>query len=157
LTQPSAPDTKDSARGTVLAFDFGLKRTGVALGELELGLAHPLATIAGENNEQRFSMIAALVAEWKPKLLVVGLSTHANGTENEMSAQCRRFARRLEGRFNIRTVLVDERFSSTSASEALREAGIRGRKQKPMLDQVAAQEILQAFFDSGAQTPHRSS
>jgi len=143
--------TLNSLRGTVLAFDFGLKRTGVALGELELGLAHPLATISGESNEQRFGVIEKLIAEWQPKLLVVGLPAHADGTEHEMSAQCRRFARRLEGRFNIKTVLVDERFSSTSASEALSDAGIRGRKQKPMLDQVAAQEILQAFFDSGAQ------
>jgi len=144
--------TLSSVRGTVLAFDFGLKRIGVATGDLELGMAHPLTTISGESNEQRFGMIAALITEWQPKLLVVGLPAHEDGTEHEMSAQCRRFARRLEGRFNIKTVFVDERFSSTSASEALREAGIHGRKQKPMLDQVAAQEILQAFFDSGAQS-----
>lgn len=151
LRPPPSAHPPDLHRGTVLAFDFGLKRIGVATGELELGTAHPLTTISGERNAQRFDEIAALVAEWQPKLLVVGLPAHADGTEHEISAQCRRFARRLEGRFNIRTVLVDERFSSAAASQALHEAGLRGRKQKPVLDQVAAQEILQTFFDSGAE------
>ena len=80
-------------------------------------------------------------------MLVVGLPAHADGTEHEMSRRSRRFARRLEGRFGIKTELVDERYTSVDASAALRETGIRGKKQKPVLDQVAAQLILQTFFD----------
>ena len=139
---PSPPQ-----RGTVLGFDFGIKRIGVAVGELELGLAHPLTTVLGESNDQRFGAIEALLKEWRPALVVVGLPAHADGVEHEMSARCRRFAHQLEGRFGLKVVLVDERHSSTAASEDLNEAGVRGRKQKAVLDQVAAQRILQSYLD----------
>lgn len=134
-------------RGTVLGFDFGIKRIGVAVGELELGLAHPLTTVLGESNDQRFGAIEALLKEWWPALVVVGLPAHADGVEHEMSARCRRFAHQMEGRFGLKVVLVDERHSSTAASEDLNEAGVRGRKQKAVLDQVAAQRILQSYLD----------
>ncbi|MGH8763439.1 MAG: Holliday junction resolvase RuvX, partial [Nitrosospira sp.] len=119
----------------------------VAVGNLELGLAHPLATVSEEHTVGRFDHIASLIEEWQPVLLVVGLPTHADDTEHELTQLSRRFARRLEGRFGIKTVFVDERYTSVSAGEALREAGIKGRKQKPALDQVAAQLILQSYFD----------
>ena len=136
------PDT-----GTILAFDFGLKRIGVALGELSIGVAHPLTTIEEESNDRRFAQIDTLIREWQPVMLVVGLPAYLDGKEHEISALCRKFSRRLEGRFNIRTVLVDERLTSVAAEASLKEAGVRGRKQKPMLDQVAAQQILQTFLD----------
>ena len=110
-------------------------------------MAHPLATICAESNEQRYTEIAALVNEWKPVLLVVGLPAHGDGAEHEMAAACRRFARRLEGRFKLDAILVDEQFTSASASSALHESGVRGRKQKPLLDQIAAQQILQSYFN----------
>jgi putative holliday junction resolvase len=140
-------ESKHLLMGEILAFDFGEKRIGVAVGNLGLGLAHPLATVSDENTEGRFNSISKLIEEWQPVLLVVGLPTHADGTEHELTRLSRRFARRLEGRFGIKTVLVDERYSSMSASTALREAGVKGRKQKPVLDQVAAQLILQSYFD----------
>ncbi|MDQ3186219.1 MAG: Holliday junction resolvase RuvX [Pseudomonadota bacterium] len=140
-------NTTHPSIGTVLAFDFGKKRIGVAVGNLELGLAHPLVTVSEENTARRFDHIANLIGEWQPALLVVGLPTHADGMEHELTRLSRRFARRLEGRFGIKTVLVDERYTSTSAGEALREAGVKRRKQKPALDQVAAQLILQSYFD----------
>jgi putative holliday junction resolvase len=132
---------------TVLAFDFGQKRIGVAVGNSGLRLAHPLATISGANTTEQFESISRLIGEWQPVLLVVGLPLHADGIEHEITRQARRFARRLEGRFGISTVLVDERHTSVDASMALREAGIKGRRQKPLLDQVAAQLILQTYFD----------
>ncbi len=133
---------------TVLGFDFGLKRIGVAVGDLGLGLAHPLTTIVGESNKQRFGTIEALLREWKPALVVVGLPAHLDGVEHEMSARCRRFAHQLEGRFGLKVALVDERLSSAEASEDLGEIGVRGRRQKAVLDQVAAQRILQSYLDS---------
>ncbi|MBA2660381.1 MAG: Holliday junction resolvase RuvX [Nitrosospira sp.] len=133
--------------GTILAFDFGEKRIGVAVGNLELGLAHPLATVSDENTVRRFDSIYKLIEEWQPVLLIVGLPTHADDTEHGLTQLSRRFARRLEGRFGIKTVLEDERYTSISASAALREAGIKGKKQKLVLDQVAAQLILQSYFD----------
>lgn len=134
----------------MLGFDFGLKRIGVAVGEIELGTVHPLATIAEIITEQRFAAIAALIEEWHPVLLVVGVPAHPDGGEHELAETCRRFARRLEGRFDLPVALVDEQFTSASASAALRDAGVSGRKQKSVLDQVAAQEILQAYFSENA-------
>ena len=134
-------------KGPILAFDFGEKRIGVAVGDMEVGIAHPLTTIATESSDERFTAIGALVSEWKPELLVVGLPLHMDGTEHELTRLCRRFARRLEGRFGIRTQLVDERLSSVEASQSLREGGIRGSAQKAMLDQVAAQHILRSYLD----------
>ncbi|MEE8254034.1 MAG: Holliday junction resolvase RuvX [Nitrosomonadaceae bacterium] len=133
--------------GTVLAFDFGEKRVGVAVGDLGLGLAHPLVTVSEGITKRRFDTITKLIEEWKPVQLVVGLPTHADGTDHELTRLSRRFARRLEGRFGISTRLVDERYTSITASVTLREAGIKGKKQKLVLDQVAAQQILQSYFD----------
>jgi putative Holliday junction resolvase len=133
--------------GTILAFDFGLKRIGTAVGNLELGLAHPLSTISNENRSTCFAAIAQLIEEWQPVLLVVGLPSYPNGSEHELTRRSRRFAQRLESRFGIETLLVDERYTSVTASAALRDAGVNGIKRKHMLDQVAAQLILQTYFD----------
>ncbi len=134
---------------TLLAFDFGEARIGVAVGTTELGIPHPVETIAFDDNERRFARIGALIAEWQPQRLVVGLPAHMDGTEHEMSRLARKFANRLGGRFNLPVDLVDERLSSAAASDALNETGLRGRRQKPALDQVAAMQILQGWFDSG--------
>ncbi|MBI5912351.1 MAG: Holliday junction resolvase RuvX [Betaproteobacteria bacterium] len=135
------------ATGTVLAFDFGEKFTGVAVGESSVGMAHPLALITAESNVARMKAIAALVAEWKPGFLVVGLPLSMNGTEHELTRRCRRFARQLESRFRLPVRLVDERLSSAAAEEALRAAGKGGRKHKLHAHQVSAQIILQSYFD----------
>lgn len=133
--------------GTVLAFDFGEKRIGVAIGETILKLAHPLMTIDTEINETRFAQIQALIQEWQPALLVVGLPLSDDGTAHTMTKLCVRFAQRLEGRFSLPVTLIDERFSSVEASQHLTLAGVHGRQQKAMIDQVAAQTILQSYFD----------
>ena len=132
---------------TLLGFDFGERRIGVAVGNTVVGIAHPLQTIDTESNDERFNIIAVLINEWKPGQLVVGLPSHMDGTEHELSRLCRKFANRLHGRFNLPVALVDERLSSAEAGQTLKEAGIGGRRQKPMLDQVAAQVILQSFLD----------
>ena len=134
--------------GSTLAFDFGERRIGVAVGEKLLGIGHPLCTIDSELNEERFKRIEQLIKEWQPESLVVGLPTHADGTEHEMTRLARRFANRLKGRFALPVWLVDERYTSLLAEELLHEAGLHGRKQKPALDQVAAQAILQAWFET---------
>jgi putative Holliday junction resolvase len=134
--------------GTALGFDFGLKRIGVASGEHLLGIAHPLTTLNVESNEDRFNQIAKLVDEWEPSTLVVGLPLTLDGEEHEVTLLCKKFARRLDGRFGLPVVMIDERLSSAEASQSLKEIGISGRKQKPMLDQIAAQVILQSYFDT---------
>ncbi len=134
-------------QGTLLAFDFGTKRIGIAIGNSLSGTARPLTTLSGEKNEQRFAAIAALLAEWQPAALVVGLPCNDDGSPHEMTQLCRRFANRLKGRFNLPVILVDERYTSAAASSELSAAGVHGIKQKPLLDQYAAQQILQAYFD----------
>lgn len=133
--------------GAVLAFDYGKKRIGVAVGNTMLGVARPLTTINTEVTERRFDAIAQLISTWQPVVLIVGLPLHSDGTEHDMTQLSQRFARRLAGRFNIKVILKDERYTSEVASAELRHAGVTGRKQKPVLDQWAAQQILQSFFD----------
>lgn len=135
-------------RGTVLAFDLGLKRTGVASGELTLGIAHPLSVIEAESTEARLAAIGELVREWQPVLLVLGLPTHADGSEHTMTRAARNFARRLEARFGLPVFLVDERHTSTAAASELYAAGVHGKKHRAHVDAVAAQLILQGFFDA---------
>jgi putative Holliday junction resolvase len=134
-------------KGTVLAFDFGERRIGVAVGEHLIKSANPLITIDSESNKVRFKRITELIQEWQPILLVVGLPLSLDGAETEMTQLCKKFARRLNGRFNLPVALIDERYSSAHASQLLNQTGIKGRAQKTMLDQVAAQTILQSYFD----------
>ena len=141
-------DAQVVRNSSVLCFDFGEQRIGVAVGEHVLGTANPLTTIDNESNAVRFDAISALVQEWQPKLLIVGLPLSVDGTETEITQLCKKFARRLNGRFNIPVMLIDERYSSIEASDKLNQTGIKGRAQKKMLDQVAAQTILQSYFDS---------
>ena len=144
---PEAVPTISTPAGTVLAFDFGTRRIGVAIGNTVSGTARPLTTLHGEKNEERFARIAALIEEWQPAGLVVGLPCNDDGTPHEMTRLCQRFANRLKGRFNLPTILVDERYTSAAASSELELAGVHGIRQKPLLDQYAAQQILKAYFD----------
>lgn len=134
--------------GTILSFDFGEQRIGVAIGSTMIGIAHPLQTIATAATEARFAQIAHLIDEWQPVLLLVGLPCHLDGQEHEISRLARRFARRLQGRFGVRVGMWDERLSSVAASQTLTEAGLTGRQQKKVLDQVAAQHILQHYLET---------
>jgi putative Holliday junction resolvase len=138
-------------QGTILAFDFGEKRIGVAIGESSLHTAHPLTTIDAIGNAARTGAIAALVSEWKPIAFVVGLPVHMDGTEHVMTERARKFGRRLEGVFHLPVRFVDERLTTRDATLLLREAGLDSRKAKPVRDQVAAQRILQTYFDTLAQ------
>ena len=136
-----------SHEATVLAFDFGTRRIGVAVGNTVLRVARPLTTIAAEANAVRFEAVAALIDEWRPDLLVVGRPVHADGTPHEMTARADRFARQLEGRFGLAVARVDERYTTQDAEGALAAAGVRAGDRKAARDEVAAQLILQAWFD----------
>ena len=134
--------------GTIFGFDFGEKRIGVAVGETILKQAHPLTTIDSEIINIRFAQIADLINEWRPSLLIVGLPTHMDGTPHAMTNLSKKFAQRLEGRFNLPVIMVDERLSSFEAEQYLYAAGVSGIKQKKMVDAVAAQTILQSYFNA---------
>ncbi|MGC7405094.1 Holliday junction resolvase RuvX [Pandoraea pneumonica] len=131
---------------TVLAFDYGERRIGVAIGNLLIREARALTVLANLNREVRFAETGKLVAEWQPELIVVGLPCHPDGTPHEMTAQAKRFGNQVNGRFNVPVVWVDERYSSVAAAAALAEAGVKV-SQKTSLDAEAARIILQQYFD----------
>ena len=122
---------------TVIAFDFGLKRIGVAVGNTLLKQATPLAVIEAATNDGKFAAISEVLNEWQPDQLVVGLPLHPDGAEHEMTARCRRFANQLHGRYGIPAVLVDERYTSAVLMQQ------RGQH----VDSDAAALILQQYFD----------
>jgi len=122
---------------TLLAFDFGLKRIGVAIGNTLIKQAQPLTIISAATNDGKFAELGKLIAEWTPTRCIVGLPSHPDGAEHEMTVRCRRFANQLHGRFGVETVLVDERYSSAVIEQR------RGEH----IDAEAAAIILQQYFD----------
>jgi putative Holliday junction resolvase len=125
---------------TILGFDFGLKRIGVAVGNTILRQAQPLTIISAESNDAKFAAVGELIREWQPTLCVVGLPSHPDGAPHEMTQRCRRFANQLNGRYAVATVLVDERYSSAVLS----------KKRGERIDDQAAAIILQQYFDEHA-------
>ena len=123
---------------TIFAFDFGVKRIGVAMGNTMIRQAKPVKVIAAIDNASRFGAIQALLDEWQPTLLVVGLPMHPDGTPHDMTARARKFANQLHGRFNLPVELVDERYTSAVISARRGEA----------IDDRAAAIILQQYFDT---------
>jgi len=136
--------------GTLLAFDYGEKRIGVAVGDISVRLAHPLITLSAPSRDARFAEIARLIAEWQPVSLVVGLPVHADGTPHELTVRVKRFANQLTGRFHLPVELVDERLTTREADAALAQGGLHGRRRRAVRDQVAAQLILQTYFEHHA-------
>jgi putative Holliday junction resolvase len=151
LRQAISPSPSSSTNaGTVLAFDYGERRTGVAVGDAHLRTAHPLLAIAA-SGAARMAAISELVHEWRPELLVVGLPLGSGGGAHRLGRTVARFARELEARFCLPVAQVDERYTSTEAESRIREAvGARRAAQASRarkLDSYAAQLILQQYFD----------
>ncbi len=144
------------ASGAILAFDFGLKRIGVAIGTClapgHLAAARPLTTIAAEAGDARFAAIAALIAEWQPQRLLVGRPLNDDGTPHAMTARCERFADQLRGRFRLPVEAVDERYSSVAADAGMRERGLDWGQRKARVDAEAALIILNDWNDTHARS-----
>jgi putative Holliday junction resolvase len=137
------------AAGTVLAFDYGDRRVGVAVGDTALGIAHPLDGIATQG-DARLAAIAKLIAEWRPVRLVVGMPVLEGNAPHPLAVRVRGFVRRLEARFRLPVACVDERYSSVEAEARLRAAGgarraVRAARARE-IDSYAAQLILEQFF-----------
>lgn len=130
-----------------LAFDFGLKRIGVAFGNSLTKTASGVAVVEAQNDEQRFQKIESLIREWQPEGLVVGIPRHSDGADNELTARCQRFARQLEGRFGLPCALVDERYTSAIIETCM--GGKAAREQKGRIDMGSACLILEQFFLEG--------
>ena len=123
---------------TVMAFDYGTRRVGVAVGNSVSKSGQPLKTIAAPNIDMLFQEIGGLIAEWEPKTLVVGLPSHPDGTAHEMTGKAKRFGNQLNGRFGLPVTWVDERYTS---------AVLEGDSQmRDNLDALSAVLILEQFF-----------
>jgi putative holliday junction resolvase len=156
----AAPSGLAAARGpagaprVVLAFDFGRRRIGVACGDTVSRTAAPLDAVPVSSAGPRWGMIDALLREWQPALIVVGLPYNVNGSDSTMTSAAREFAAELERRCRLQVVLVDERYSSREAEARLksaRESGLRRRRvAKADVDAAAACVILERWFSGEA-------
>jgi putative holliday junction resolvase len=133
--QPAALEPTSAAH-SYLAFDFGVKRIGVASGNSVTRSATPLGTVA-EAGDKRFEAIGKLIAQWQPDALVIGVPRHPDGAPHENTARALRFARQLQGRFGLPVHEVDERYTTTQA----RAAGAKD------LDAASAAIILEQFLN----------
>ena len=137
--------------GTVLAFDFGLQRIGVAVGERETRSAHPLPGVKALTAPGRLTAIEKLIREWQPALLVVGRPLGEDGAPHETTRRAERFARQLAGRFRLPVEMVDERYSTVEVESRMR-AAYGSRKaaslaRGKMLDSHAAQVLIEQYFN----------
>ena len=133
---------------TIIAFDFGLQRIGVAVGQQVTYSANPLETIKNGEHGPDWPRIEMLVREWRPQRLIVGLPLHADGTASDIGDHVREFVAAL-GRFDLPVDTVDERYSSLEAEAMLksqREAGLRGRISKEAIDSAAATLIAERWL-----------
>ena len=135
---------------TILAFDFGLRRIGVAVGQDVTGSASPLGVVSNRESGIDHGRIAALIREWRPTTLVVGMPAHADGSPSEMQVPVRAFIDEL-GRYDLPVATVDERYTSVEAERVLRDAraaGSRGRIAKEEIDSAAAVFIAERYLAS---------
>ena len=138
-----------------LCFDFGLQRTGVAVGQELTATAQALTTLQSKQQKPDWQAIEKLINEWKPDALVIGIPYHLDGQENDMTEAARKFARQLNGRFHLPVHEMDERLSSSEAESEIkrqRSSGMRKKSPKQDVDMMAAQIILQSWL---SQQEHR--
>ncbi len=131
----------------MLAFDFGLRQIGVAVGNRETGTSQPLTTLHARDGIPDWVQVGKLLAEWQPGQLIVGQPLNMDGSDSELSRLAGKLGRRLEGRYGLPVQYMDERLSSFEAKQQLREAGHAGDYHKHPADDLAAQLILQSWLN----------
>ena len=143
------PDTPETAQPeTILAFDFGLRRIGVAVGQNVTGSASPLGIVRNDDCGPDHDKIARLINEWRPSRLVVGMPAHADGSPSDMQAHIRRFIAQLDD-YKLPIDTIDERHTSLEAEAVLKNAratGSSGRISKAMIDSAAAVFIAERYL-----------
>lgn len=145
---PDMPEVeRPSPAETILGFDFGEKRIGVAVGNTLTSLAEPLTTLHVASNQERLEAVEKLVREWQPARFVVGQPEHDDGHPHEVAHLARKFGNRLKEKFRLPVDYINETLSSDEAARMLKQAGITGIAQKQHLDAFAAQVILQSYLD----------
>lgn len=135
---------------TILAFDYGTRSIGVAVGQSVTATASPLNALKANDGIPNWEQISALLTEWQPQLCVVGLPLNMDGTEQPISVRARKFAQRIHGRFGVKVVLQDERLTTASAKEFLFERGGFRNLAKDAIDSASAAIILEDYFHQSA-------
>ena len=135
----------EAGKRRVLAFDFGTRRIGVAVGQELIGSGKPLQMLPARDGIPDWNTIAALLAEWQPDLVVVGLPLNMDDTENDMCARARKFGKRIHGRFNVPVEMVDERLTSYEAKGDVMAAGGSRDFGRHGVDDRAAVLILETW------------
>lgn len=130
-----------------LCFDYGLKNIGVAMGNTLTNEARPLVILPALNGKPRWDDIKALVEEWQPSAIIVGNPIDENGVSTELSVKAEKFARQLDGRLGLKTMLHDERFSSKEAKSRAKASGHKGDFVKQPIDDIAAAIILESWLN----------
>lgn len=130
----------------ILAFDYGTRRIGLSVGNELLRSARELDPLTARDGIPDWQRVEALLKEWQPDLLVVGLPLNMDGSESDMSTRARKFGNRLHGRFGKPVEMVDERGSTREAKAIAREAGHRGNYREESVDGIAAVLILEGWF-----------
>jgi putative Holliday junction resolvase len=133
---------------SVLGFDFGLKRIGLATGQLITGTASPLVTLQAVNQSPDWDSIEKYIREWKPDALIVGIPYLLDGQESEITRAARNFSNRLAHRFSLPVYTMDETLSSYAAEEKLKQAQKISKHNKHEVDKMAAAIIVQRWLDS---------
>ncbi len=132
---------------TLLGFDFGTQRIGVAVGQEVTTQARALTTLRAVKHKPDWEGISRLIEEWQPDLLVVGLPLHLDGNEQDMTRAAQRFANQLNGRYRLKVELMDERLTSDEAESLLTASGASVFQDKAQVDMIAAQLILQSWME----------
>ena len=140
--QDSAP-----GNGTLLGFDYGRKRIGVAVGQGLTASATPLTTVPARDGKPDWDAIGRLIAEWKPDALVVGIPYHMDGSEQDMTRAAEKFCRQLEGRSRLPVHRAEERLSSWVV-----EARLPAAERQAAIDPLSAQVILQDWLQQHGHT-----
>ena len=131
---------------TVMAFDFGLRQIGVAVGNKPLQTSQPLAIVNAKNGKPDWQVMEKVIKEWQPDLLVVGDPLNMDGSESELCQRARKFARRLHGRLGLPVDMADERLTSFEAKQISRERGHKGDYKRDPIDSQAAELVLQSWL-----------
>lgn len=139
------PDPATNNRA-LLGFDYGEARLGVAVGYIATGTTHPLVTLKVKDGQPDWQQVKRLIDEWNPSSLVVGLPSNMDGSDTDVTGKARKFGNRLNGRYNLPVHMVDERLTTRVVADALAEADLGARKHKAIIDQLAAQQILQTYL-----------
>ncbi len=132
---------------TVLGFDFGLKRIGVAVGQTVTGTASPLDTLKAEAGEPHWEQIAKLIAQWRPDALVVGIPLRIDSSDQHITHEARRFAKSLRSRYGLPVHTVDERFTTLEAKQRLFDVGGYRSLEKAQIDSWAAKLITESWLE----------